>query len=239
MKKQRYPGRKKKAGSKTKRYYFTEVHEKAILQYTTADCNEEKTKLYKEIIGPVFNELIEKIVYTYKFSLLPNVDILKEICRGDLMAVLDKFDPTRGYKAYSYFTRVTINWFSHKQKDNAKKLKREISYTDFIKEGDHEKLVTDKNIYYEERDQKEFLESLLWEIDKWEEESIRENDKKVIEAIRILLKSRDDIEIFNKKAVYLYLREITKLNTKQIVTSLKRIKVRYGAFREKWNTTGE
>ena len=48
--------------------------------------------------------------------------------------------------------------------------------------------------------------------------------KNVIEAVKILCESVDDLEILNKKAVYLYLREITGLNTKQVVSNLNKIR---------------
>ena len=68
----------------------------------------------------------------------------------------------------------------------------------------------------------------------WDVSSMKENDLKVYKAIIILLESKDEIEIFNKKAIYLYLREITGLNTKQIVNSLKKFKKRYYMFRNEW-----
>ena len=46
---------------------------------------------------------------------------------------------------------------------------------------------------------------------------LRENEVKTIQAIEILFSEANNIEIFNKKAIYLYLREITGLNTKQVV----------------------
>ena len=63
---------------------------------------------------------------------------------------------------------------------------------------------------------------------------MKENDLKVYQAIMILFESKDDIEIFNKKAIYLYLREITGLNTKQVVNSLKKFKKKYYLFRSEW-----
>ena len=64
---------------------------------------------------------------------------------------------------------------------------------------------------------------------------MKENEKKVLEAVKILLSSPDDIEIFNKKAIYLYMREITGLNTKQIVNSLNRMRKKYKTFKTKWD----
>ena len=77
------------------------------------------------------------------------------------------------------------------------------------------KYLADYNKYDEHREDKEFWEHLWKEIDTWSTENMKENEKKVLEAIKILLSSPDDIEIFNKKAIYLYIREITGLNTKQ------------------------
>ncbi len=63
---------------------------------------------------------------------------------------------------------------------------------------------------------------------------MKDNDLRVYKAINILFESKDDIEIFNKKAIYLYLREITGLNTKQIVNSLKKFKKKYYTFKTDW-----
>ena len=72
-------------------------------------------------------------------------------------------------------------------------------------------------------------------MDNWNKLKLKENEKKVLDAIKILFESANEIEIFNKKAIYLYMREITGLNTKQIVNNLNKIKIRYRTFRKKWN----
>ena len=71
-------------------------------------------------------------------------------------------------------------------------------------------------------------------MDKWENLKLKETERKVLQAIKILFNSTDDIEIFNKKAIYLYMREITGLNTKQIVNNLNRIRKRYRMFKVEW-----
>ena len=70
-----------KRKKKSKRQYFTQVHEDAIVQYTNSEDIKERTELYINFIGPAFNEMVDKIVYTYKFTTLPNVDSLKEECK--------------------------------------------------------------------------------------------------------------------------------------------------------------
>ena len=69
----------------------------------------------------------------------------------------------------------------------------------------------------------------------YEEAAEKENEVKVINAIKVLFEHSDQIEIFNKKAIYLYMREITDLNTKQIATVLTKLKVRYRGFKSDWN----
>ena len=66
---------------------------------------------------------------------------------------------------------------------------------------------------------------------------IKENEKKVLMAVRILMDSADQIEIFNKKAIYLYLRELTGLNTKQVVNNLNKLRKRYRTFKTKWENS--
>ena len=66
-------------------------------------------------------------------------------------------------------------------------------------------------------------------MDSWDLTTMKDTEERVFQAIKILLDSIDDIEIFNKKAIYLYLREITGLNTKQIVRSGSKL---YSKLRE-------
>ena len=72
-------------------------------------------------------------------------------------------------------------------------------------------------------------------MDGWGTDDMNENERKVYEAIRVILNSVDEIEIFNKKAVYLYLREITGMNTKQIVTQLNKFRKKYRLFKTDWD----
>ena len=226
---------KKTRRKRTKNYYFTKVHEEAIIKYTNTEDNKIRTELYIEYIQPAFHEMVEKITYTYKFTSLPNIDPLKEECKVWLTTILDKYDPNKGSKAFSYFSVITKHWFIHKLKKNSKKTKQEVSYDELIRETQHEDLVTTDNRYLQIREQHEFWNCLLGEIDRWDSIKLKENEKKVIEAVKVLMNSTEQIEIFNKKAVYLYLRELTGLNTKQVVNNLNKLRDKYRIFKSKWN----
>ena len=91
------------------------------------------------------------------------------------------------------------------------------------------------NEYHDLREDKEFWEFLWTEIHSWDAKNMKDNEKKVYEAVKILLSNPNDIEIFNKKAIYLYLREITGLNTKQVVNNLNKLREKYRIFKKKWD----
>ena len=227
-------------GRKRKNHYFTKVHEQAIIDYCNTQDNILRNELYKTLIGPVFDEMVDKIVYTYKFTNLPNIDVLREECKNWLITVLNKFDPAKGSKAFTYFSVVTKNWFIHKVKTNAKKARREIHIEKlYIDNGTHTKVYAKELIQYntiiEDTIQAEFFRGLKEEIDSWHDLPMRPNERKTIQAIQILFDESANIEIFNKKAIYLYIREITGLNTKQVVSSLNKIRKRYREFKKEWD----
>jgi DNA-directed RNA polymerase specialized sigma subunit len=216
------------------KHYFTKDHENAIIQYVATDDQRIRTELYVEYIGPAFNEMVDKIVYTYKFTNLPNIDALKGECKVWLTTILDKYDPSKGSKAFSYFSVITKNWFIHKVKKNAKRARTEVLYDELPKAIENERLVT-HNRYHTQREEKEFWISLWTEIEHWDTGNLKDNEQKVLEAVKILLNSIDEDEmIYNKKAIYLYLRELTGLNTKQVVNNLNKLRVRYRIFKKNW-----
>jgi len=218
---------------KKKNYYFTQEHEDAIVRYTQTNCIRERTELYVKWIQPAFNEMVDKIVFTYKFTNLPNCDSLRDECKIWLMTILDKYDQSKGSKAFSYFSVITKNWFIHKVKRQQKRNKREIDYDNISKRFEEEFLSTNES-YLTQREEEEFWNSFYIELQSWDTATMKDNDLRVYKAIIILFESKEDIDIFNKKAIYLYLREITGLNTKQIVNSLKKFRKKYHVFKQDW-----
>ena len=226
---------KKTRKKRTKNHYFTKVHENAIVKYAATDDLDLRTQLYIEYIQPAFDQMVDKIIYTYRFTTLPNIDYLKSDCKVWLTTILNKYDPNKGSKAFSYFSVVTKNWFIHKVKKTQKRNRTEVLMDDMINQLE-ENLVSTEPTYLDARAEAEFWLSLHQEIDTWDSFMLKENEKRVLMAVRILLDSAEHIEIFNKKAIYLYLREITGLNTKQVVNNLNKLRKRYKVFKEKWQS---
>ena len=227
------PPKKKTRKKSTKNHYFTSVHENAIIKYASTEDRELRGKLYVEYIQPALDQMVDKIIYTYRFTTLPNIDYLKDDCKVWLTTILNKYDPNKGSKAFSYFSVVTKNWFIHKVKKTKKRNQTEVFMEDLLNHME-ENLVSREPTYLSKRTEIEFWGSLDHEIDTWDSFMLKENEKKVLMAVRILMESADTIEIFNKKAIYLYLREITGLNTKQVVNNLNKLRKRYRTFKGKW-----
>ena len=226
--------KKKRRKRGTGNQYFTKETENSIVAYAATDDINIRTKLYIEEIKPALDELVDKIVYTYKFTSLNNIDVLKDDCKVWLTTILGKYDQSKGTKAFSYFSVVTKNWFTHRAKQQTKKNKREIEYDSMIREV--EALSSEKSeTFMQQQEEAEFWAFLMQEIESWKDLKLRENERKVLDAIQTLFNNIDDIDIFNKKAIYLYMREITGLNTKQIVSNLNRLREKYRTFRQKWD----
>jgi DNA-directed RNA polymerase specialized sigma subunit len=227
------PPKKRKMEKKQSSQYFTKEHENAILEYASILDHKRKNVLYETLIQPSFDEMVDKIVYTYKFNILPNIDDLKHECKTWLTTILDKYDVSKGSKAFSYFSVITKNWFIHKVKKNNNR--KEVYLEDLLVDPKMEdEFAYDEN-YGKRRESEEFWECFYDEMQDWNFDELKPNEEKVYKAIQILFSDMDNIEIFNKKAVYLYMREITGLNTKQIVSSLKKFRGNYNEFRADWD----
>ena len=93
---------------RTKRMYFTKVHEDAIIEFNNPETElKRKSELYETLIHPALDEMVDKIVYTYKFTSLPNIAELQQDCKVMLVTILHKFKPEKGHKAFSYFSVIT------------------------------------------------------------------------------------------------------------------------------------
>jgi DNA-directed RNA polymerase specialized sigma24 family protein len=214
--------------------YFTQEHEDAIVEYCSTADQKRRDDLYRLMIQPVFSQMVDKIVFTYRFTSLPDVDDLRDECKVYLTTILSKFDPAKGSKAFSYFSVITKNWFIHKVKKHKKKLEREVSLD--VAELDPDiHFVDTQESYQSKKMRKEMMKLLKEEMKTWEVDFQKEKEKKVYDAVMMLFESAEDIEIFNKKAIYLYLRELTGMNTKQIVSQLNKMKSRYKDFRRDWD----
>ena len=206
--------RKAKPGSS--RYYFTDDTEDAIVRYNNSNDPEERSKIYGDEIHYAFFKLTQNIIHTFKFY-HTEVDDLEHLQHEVITYLLSKihlFDPARGAKAYSYFGTIVKRYLILQ---NTKNYKKKIATVDAIE--------IDKNDDFRYETGEESVKS---DLDRYMDlfidhvsENIYElfpkgNDAQVADAILELFRKRETLDVFNKKALYIYIREIVDVKTPKI-----------------------
>lgn len=215
---------KKKRAKRTKRMYFGPEVDVAIIKYNKEEDPAVKSVIYQREIKAAMEKLVENIIHTFKFYYTDNVplDQVQHEVVSFLVERLHKFDHTKGSKAFSYFSIVAKNFCILKNRKNYKKLieHKRIDAdltTDIVAPENEDKI--DLNRFME-------MYLLYWE-DRVALYYKKEREQKLAEAVLELFRKRDRIDIFNKKALYVYIREMTDANTQQITKVVKDMKVIY------------
>jgi len=216
--------------------YFTPETDVYIKNFLRCEDPEQKHEYFNEGIRPAFEKLIENLIYVYKFFNLDDVETLKKDCLANLYEMLPKFDPDKGSKGFSYFNVVAKNWFIQKARERTKKSKRD---RDLHVGVSNDSIKTNPALTYAPHEKKvierEFWLSFYTELEFWRSKMLKKNERKVLEAVIFLMNNSELVAIYNKKAVYLYLREMTGLNEKQVAMNLKKMRELYGKWKTKYH----
>ncbi len=223
--------RRRKRGKKKNDYFTQETHD-SIRVFQQTSATEEKHRIYVAEILPAFNKLAENLIFIHRFAKnVESFDRLKSDCVTFLYETIHKFDPDRGTKAFSYFNVVAKNWLIIQSKKQAKQVKRNISLED-IRESpgseiaQHEafRVAAMQEIEIIKRESKDDLYKMLEEIKR----RLRtEKEIACIDAIISLFQRVDDLELLNKRAVFIYLRDISNLSPKQLSVTMSTIRKHY------------
>ena len=183
--------RKRRKKSKN---YFTHDTELAIVRYNNEPDSEIRSKIYQDEIHYPFFKLTQNIIHTFKFyyTEVENLEHLQHEIITFLLSKMHLFDPTRGAKAYSYFGTIVKRWLILY---NTKNYSKKIQKSDLDKYLDIFVNHTTNNIY---------------------ELFPKKNDAQIADAILELFRKREDIDVFNKKALYIYIREMVDVKTPKI-----------------------
>jgi hypothetical protein len=224
------------ARKKSKANYFTKETEEYIVKYNTSTDVDYRNKIFTEHIYIPFYKLAENIIHTFKFY-YTDVEAIEDL-KHEIVSVLleekiSKFDPTNGAKAYSYFGTIVKRWLINYTNKNYKKLKQVGSFDDM------------EESYTPGDGRKEGYEILLSNfIDVWVAEMYKDIDihftkdteKKIADAVLTIFKTRNDIDIFKKKALYIYIREMTDCETPHLTKVISTLKVLfYDKFQAKYD----
>jgi hypothetical protein len=218
-------GEPRKRKPKTKNVYFTEDTEAAILAYRSAITYDEKNRLYNEKIHHAFYKLAENIIHTFKFYYtdVDNIEDLKYEVISFLLQKINLYDQSKG-KAYSYFGTIVKRYLILYNQKNYKKI---LSKTDFQEIHNEEKTIS-KLIEEPESsdiDRLDVIEMFIKEVETNLFDMFdKPEDLKTADAILEIFKKRDNIDIFNKKAIFIYVKEIADVQSITITRVIKKLK---------------
>ena len=232
------PQPKKRGRKRTKKQYFTPDTDLAIKEYLASTNQDERDNIFARRIHYPFYKLAENLIHTFKFyyTEVDDLEDLKHEVICFLLEKLDYFKPEKGTKAFSYFSIVGKNYLILYNNNNYKKKKQK---ADPLAADEDEGVL--RQLGRDERKQeiKDFIDYLTEYIDKHMFSIFKkEKDRKVADAINVLFKRRENLEIFNKKALYIYIREITDVDTPVITKVTKILRKKYKELYNEYIETG-
>ena len=226
---------KKKRRKKSKMYFGTPVQD-AIIRYNESSNPVIKNRIYEEHIHAAFCKMAENLIHTFKFYYFdyPVEEVKHEVVSFMVMQ-LPKYQPDKG-RAFSYFSIVGKNYLILNNNNNYKKMKSQddIDVLDYNRDLYGENTTEQVDEYYGE-----FVDQML---EYWENNLTnifkRQKDILVADSVLEIFRRRKYIENFNKKALYIMIREMTNSNTQHITRVINQMKNYYYNMAEEFSTTG-
>jgi hypothetical protein len=221
--------KKRKTQSKN---YFTKETENAIVLYNNTDDFILKSKIYEDKIHYAFFKLTQNIIHTFKFY-HTEVDNLEHLQHEIIIFLLSKihlFNPENGAKAYSYFGTIVKRWCILYNDKNYRHKINKIPVEELSNENSHSyniesTPINEKLTYFMDL----YIDHITTNIYQY---FPKEQDNQIADAILELFRKRDKINIFNKKALYIYIHEmVPNVKTPKIT---KIANILYKIFKENY-----
>jgi hypothetical protein len=218
--------------------YFTLDTQQAILDYRVETSQAIRNKIFNEKIYYAFYKLAENIIHTFKFyyTEVDNINELKHEVIAFLLEKLHLYNQEKG-KAYSYFGTIAKRYLIVYNNNNYKRLKGKATVT----EVDTDKTITNELLLTQPEYFKgaNFIDLFIKEVDDNLLELFpKPQEARVGDAILELFKRRENIDIFNKKALFIYIKEITDAPTPVITKVIKVLKEIYKEMLNDYLETG-
>lgn len=211
--------------AKIKNPYFSKDTENAILEYVAESDQLKRDIIYRTRIDFAFHKLVENLIHKYKFY---HYEVSYEDSKHEVIAFyiekLGKFNPSSG-KAFSYFHIVGRNYLIAKNKKNydSKKNKEDLTIID-----------ESRNIPNEisNSDNKSELQLFFNYFIKYCDENLnymfsKKREIQIADSVIQIFRGRENIEDFNKKAIYIMVREMTDATTHDITKVVNILKEKF------------
>jgi len=213
-----------KKRKKKSKNYFTNDTEIAIVRYNNEPSSKIRSDIYRDEIHYPFFKLTENIIHTFKFyyTEVDNIEHLQHEVITFLLTKMHLFNPENGAKAYSYFGTIVKNWLIIYNNKNYAKRVQSAPVDDLYKDETYTVTIEDERV----------TDDLSYFIVFFP----KGKDAQIADAILELFRKRENIEIFNKKALYIYIREIMATNGLEVKTpKITKIANRlYGLFKNNY-----
>ena len=231
--------RRRRSGTSAKLYFNADT-QAAIVAYQACSDTGEKEKHYVEHIMPAFNRLAENLIFIYGF-ITPDepYENLKSDCVTFLYETIHKWDESKGSKAFSYFNVVAKNWLIINSRRRTKNNRRHVSVEDAGMSRAEKASYANFDIIPSPDDimiSKLFRGDIMKLLVEIQQRVTGENEKKCISAVITVFEQIDDLDFLNKRAVFVYVRDISGLSPKQLSVAMSIIRKHY---RELTHSGGE
>lgn len=203
----------KKRRKKSKIYFGTPAQE-AIIEYNNSKDPVERSKIYEERIKFPFEKLAENVMNTFKFTYfdVPKKDVQMEVV-STMVEKIHMFQEGKG-RAFSYFTIIAKNHLILKNNGNYKRWKQNALLSQMPETWNPH------NDHFEVEENNEFKEFKKMMLEYWDENLnfvfTKKRDLQIADAVLELFRRSEHIENFNKKHLYLLIREMTDCKTHYI-----------------------
>jgi hypothetical protein len=212
--------------------YFTQDTEDAIVEYINSTDDVHRNVLYSKKIHPAFYKLAEIMIHRFKFY---NFDVPHEDIKHEVISFLHekihKYKSENG-KAFSYFSIVAKHYLIAENNKNYYHFKRSHG----VELIDLERNVANEQYKMESiEEKKDFIDMFTIVMEKYLTDIfLKQRDLQVADTVLYLFKSRENIENYNKKAIYILVRERTGVNSQYITNVINRIKKIYNKLYSKY-----
>ena len=215
----------KRGRPRKNKLYFTQDTEDAIIAYNSEDNNVLRNKVFNEYIHKPLFKMAENLIHRYKFYHFDAAtrDVQHEVI-AFLLEKLPKYTQDKG-KAFSYFSIVAKNYLiqNNYKHYNRKKGKAPIMDIDNQRNVVNE-LVRDDH----QSSVQDFYRLFIDHIEENIETVIKyKRDIPIAYAVLEIFKKCENIETYNKKALYIMVREMVNVKTQYITRVVNILKAEY------------
>ncbi len=217
--------------------YFGQQTQDKIKQYILQKDERIKQKIYQQDIHPSFKRIAQAIVFKYKIQQrLQNSKVMQLQCISDMAQKIKDFDYQRG-KAFSFFTTLARNFVLTQLDKGIRHNYKFKSINQINSDGQQMNLLQQCSLstweYQEEKEKNKIIiqntiKKLIGHIQRQVIPSFKKQQQvQIAYGVIQLMKDASFLQNLNKKAIMLYLTQMTNSNSDSINTVLKKISKHY------------